>query len=228
MVLHRPTKHASYVTHTGVTTSEPGKAEPALLHVPGDAEEEEAATVIISLSARPNLPPPPADGDEGAAEEGGAAAAAAAPPPPFGACMLTVCASDWQSAAVAPAVIRMPVLSAGTVPLTLPRGATYAISTSAVLPEDFEEHFYAEGYAPQAAVEDETVAAPAEEGAAAGEEAEGGAEGGAEEGAAGGAEGEAAGAEGEAAAPVVVTARPDAVHVYARRVCQRRGGGARG
>ena len=60
-------------------------------------------------------------------------------PPPFGSCILSVAASEWGAPSEPPALLHVPVTSAGTVSLTLTRNATYLISCLSMLPEASRE-----------------------------------------------------------------------------------------
>ena len=87
----------------------------------------DVAEVLLALAAKPKLPEV-VDGEEPPAED-------VPEPPPFGSCILSVAASEWGAPSEPPALLHVPVTSAGTVSLTLTRNATYLISCLSMLPE---------------------------------------------------------------------------------------------
>ena len=176
LVLHRPQKYASVVSHTGEATA--AGAAPTLLHVPAAEDGSDTlAEVVLSLASRPQAP----------AEEGLADGDEPAPTPPatapYGSCIVSLARSEWSAACEAGEYMRVPVSSASTVSLSLARGITYQLTPMAALPDGFTTE-EAPGYVPALPLEEEAPeeapadGAPAEEG---GEAAEAAVEGSVEE-----------------------------------------------
>ena len=167
VLLHRPARYASVVSHSG--TAGAAAAPPALLHVHGDPSEP-PARLLLSLSATPAEPP-----SHAAAAEAEEADPSAPPPPPFGSCVLSLAAYHWSDAGVPAQLLSLPVTSAGTYCLTVPRGGSYRLLVASELPEGYPTSAAVDGYVPEATEDADADGAESAEPTAEVDEAEAGA-----------------------------------------------------